>query len=172
MDHLDEISIDDLHRALDVVERKKGTQRLLAAIAYKNGISQSELASWHGVQRRTIYNWLERFETGPIVDAVRDDDRPGRPRKLDGDERSQLVTTLRGPPSEVGYDAPAWTPALVQQFLDETYDVKYSIPSCRRLLKEPRLRYQPSAGSDRGDGDADTGSDGPAGKRSGQWTPR
>ncbi len=42
----------------------------------------------------------------------------------------------------MGVDAPAWTLALVQQYLDETYDVEYSIPSCRRLLKEVRLSYQ------------------------------
>jgi transposase len=31
---------------------------------------------------------------------------------------------------------------LAQQYLDETYDVEYSIPSCRRLLKEAGLSYQ------------------------------
>ncbi len=36
----------------------------------------------------------------------------------------------------------AWTPALVQEFLDETYGVEYSHPSCRRLLKEAGLSYQ------------------------------
>jgi len=30
----------------------------------------------------------------------------------------------------------------VQQYLAETDDVEYSIPSCRRLLKEARLSYQ------------------------------
>ncbi len=42
----------------------------------------------------------------------------------------------------MGVDAPAWTPALVQQYLEETYDVEYAIPSCRRLLKEAGLSYQ------------------------------
>lgn len=35
-----------------------------------------------------------------------------------------------------------WTPALVQEYLEETYGVEYSYPSCRRLLKEARLTYQ------------------------------
>jgi transposase len=34
------------------------------------------------------------------------------------------------------------TPALVNEFLEETYDVEYSLPSCRRLLKEAGLSYQ------------------------------
>ena len=44
MDHLDEISVEELQDALDNVEGNKPTQRLLAAIAYKNGVTQTELA--------------------------------------------------------------------------------------------------------------------------------
>jgi hypothetical protein len=50
--------------------------------------------------------------------------------------------TVHEPPFEVGYDAPAWASALVQEFLAEMYGVEYSYPSCRRLLKEARLSYQ------------------------------
>lgn len=42
------------------------------------------------------------------------------------------------PPEEVGIDAPA----LVQKYLDAIYEVTYSLPSCRRLLKEAGLRNQ------------------------------
>ncbi|WP_425604313.1 helix-turn-helix domain-containing protein [Natrinema gelatinilyticum] len=42
----------------------------------------------------------------------------------------------------MGVDAPAWTPALVQQYLEDSYDVHYSITSCRRSLNEAGLRYQ------------------------------
>jgi len=54
VNHLDEISIEELQTALDNVEGEKPTQRLLAAIAYKNGVSQTELSGWYDVQRRTI----------------------------------------------------------------------------------------------------------------------
>jgi uncharacterized protein YjcR len=60
MDHLDEISVEELQHALNNVEGNKPTQRLTAAIAYKNGVTQTELAEWYGVQRRTIYSWLLR----------------------------------------------------------------------------------------------------------------
>ena len=39
MDHLDDISVEELHDTLDSVEGKKPTQRLLTAIAYKNGVT-------------------------------------------------------------------------------------------------------------------------------------
>lgn len=143
MDHLDEISVEELQTALDNVEGKKPTQRLLAAIAYKNGLTQTELAEWYGVQRRTIYSWLKRLDTDESIEqAVTDAHRSGRKRKLSEQEQKEFEEIVHESPEEVGVDAPAWTPALVQQYLDETYDVEYSIPSCRRLLKEAGLSYQ------------------------------
>nr|WP_206335677.1 IS630 family transposase [Natronolimnobius sp. AArcel1] len=129
--------------ALDNVDKKKPTQRLLAAIAYKNGVDQTELAEWYDVERRTIYSWLKRLDTDESLEqAVSDAHRSGRNRKLSEKEQEQFEATVHESPEEVGLDAPAWTPALVQQYLEETYDVEYSIPSCRRLLKEAGLSYQ------------------------------
>ncbi len=143
VNHLDEISVEELQDALDNVDNKRPTQRLLAAIAYKNGVSQTELAEWHDVQRRTIYSWLNRLDTdGSLEQAVSDDKRTGRKCKISEIQKKKFEETVHEPPTEVGIDAPAWTPALAQDFLEETYGVKYSIPSCRRLLKEAGLSYQ------------------------------
>jgi len=143
VNHLDEISVEELQDALDNVDRKKPTQRLLAAIAYKNGVTQTMLAEWHDVQRRTIYSWLKRLDTDESLEqAVADDKRTGRKQKLSESQQKEFEEAVHEPPEEIGIDAPAWTPALVQEFLEETYGVEYSIPSCRRLLKEAGLSYQ------------------------------
>jgi transposase len=142
MNHLDDISVEDLHDALDTVDGKKQTQRLLAAIAYKNGVTQTELAEWHGVQRKTIYNWLKRLDSGSLEQAVTDDHSPGRPRRLSQEQQNRLEEILRQPPTDVGYDAPAWTTALLSEFLEDHFDVSYSQPSCRRFMREAGLRYQ------------------------------
>jgi hypothetical protein len=63
VNQLDEISIDELQDALDDVDGKKPTQRLLMSIAYKSGVTLTELAEWYDVQRRTIYSWLTRLDT-------------------------------------------------------------------------------------------------------------
>jgi transposase len=143
VNHLDEISVEELQDTLDNVDGKKLTQRLLAAIAYKNGVTQTELAEWYDVQRRMIYSWLTRLDTDESLEhAVSDNKRTGRKRKLSEERQEKFEETVQDPPSEVGIDPPAWTPALVQQFLEETYGGEYSIPSCRRLLKEAGLSYQ------------------------------
>ncbi|MFB6199013.1 MAG: IS630 family transposase [Halobacteriaceae archaeon] len=143
MEHFDKISVDDLHDALDEVEEKTPTQRLLAAIAYKNGVTQTDLAEWYDVERKTIYSWLMRFDTDePLTKAATDNHRSGRKRKLSESQQEEFEQTVQDPPAEVGIDAPAWTPALVKQYLEDTYGVEYSRPSCRRLLKEAGLSYQ------------------------------
>jgi transposase len=140
MGHLENVSVTDLQRALDRVEGKKPTQRLITAIAYKHGVTQTELAAWYGVQRRTIYNWLTRFDDRPIEAAVYDDERPGRPRKLTPDQQEALYATLRDPPTEVGLDETAWTAGLVRRYVEERFGVTYSRSSCRRLLSEATER--------------------------------
>jgi transposase len=138
MPTLSDVTVDELQRALDAVEGKKPTQRLITALAYKHGVTQTELAAWYGVERRTIYNWLSRVEERPIVEAVHDDPRPGRPRKLGPDQQEALTAVLRASPADVGFEASSWTPALVQQYVRDAFDVDYSEPSCRRLLREAR----------------------------------
>jgi len=44
MDHLANVSVERLQRALENIESKRATLRLTAAIPYKNGITQTELA--------------------------------------------------------------------------------------------------------------------------------
>ncbi|WP_139043036.1 IS630 family transposase [Halorubrum tropicale] len=143
MDHLNEISVEELQEALDNVDGNKPTQRLLAAIAYKNGVTQTELAEWYDTERKTIYNWLNRLDTDePLEQAVTDAHRSGRRRKISEKQQKEFEQTVHESPEEIGVDAPAWTPALAQEYLEETYGVDYSIPSCRRLLKEAGLSYQ------------------------------
>ncbi len=109
-------------------------------------MTQTELAEWHDTGRRTIYSWLKRLDTDESLEqAVTDAHRSGRKRKLSEKEQQEFEETVHKSPAEVGIDAPAWTPALVQQYLKKTYDVEYSIPSCRRLLKEAGLTYQKHA---------------------------
>lgn len=134
-----DITVEDLRRALEAVDGKTPAQRLIAAIAYKNGITQTELADWFGVERKTIYNWLARLEEGDLAASARDESRPGRPRKLTGRQIDEIYRTLGHPPTDDGYDAPTWTTGLVQRYIRDRFDVDYSRPSCRRLMQEAGL---------------------------------
>jgi transposase len=142
MDTIERASARDLRKALEEVEGKKPALRLVAAIAHKDGVSQTTLARWFGVERKTVYHWLRRLDPDDIAASVTDDDRPGRPTKLSVQQRSTLYETLEAPPSRAGIDGESWTPELVRDHIRAVYDVSYSLPSCRRLMKEAGLRYR------------------------------
>ncbi|WP_458210556.1 helix-turn-helix domain-containing protein [Haladaptatus sp. NG-SE-30] len=134
MSHLENISTDELRNALENVNDVQATKRLMVAIAYKQGVSQTDLAEWYGLSRKTVYNWLHRFEENSIRKAASDKARPGRPPKLDREEKSEVYQLLDEPPANAGYDAEEWSIPLVQRLLDEQFDVTYSRTSAYRLL--------------------------------------
>lgn len=136
MDNLDAVTDADLRTALNDVEEKTPALRILAAIAHRNGVTQQELADWLGIERKTIYNWLTRIDPENIPDSVRDEPRPGRPRKLDPAQQDALARALEESPDDVGFDEDRWTAPVLRDYVRETFDVEYSLPSCRRLLAE------------------------------------
>lgn len=157
MSTLDETA---LVSALDTVDEKEPAVRLLVAIAHANGVSQTDLAEWIGVERKTVYNWLVRFRESPEdpVAAARDEDRPGRPSKLSETARTDLQEQVRRSPRESGHDRATWTPALLQEHVEDVYGVTYSLGSCRRLLCEAGLEYRrPDPGRDDRSVDATNG---------------
>lgn len=137
MTYLEDITTEELRKHLDRVDEKKPAQRLVAAINYKNGVSPTEIADWYGLSRKTVYNWLNRFDREPIERAVRDRSRPGRPSKLSGSQREQLRELLDKPPSSAGYhERTEWTPELLRRYLDERFGVEYTTRRARTLLGE------------------------------------
>jgi len=112
----------------------KAIKRLTAAREYLEGLSPVEIEDKYGWHHQTVYNWLDRFEERGFEAALYDDSRPGSSPELTDDQFDQFVAVLHDPPEEVGYDAPAWSSALAQQYLIEAFDVSYSQRHVRRLM--------------------------------------
>lgn len=145
MGRLENISAEQLRKYLDKVEKKAETLRLVVGINYKNGITQTELAEWYGVSRTTIHNWLDRLErldTEPFDEVIHDDQRSGRPSKLTESEREELFSVLQTTPSELGVDAPAWSPPLVRAYILEEFDVEYSLRHIRDLMNDAGIVWK------------------------------
>jgi transposase len=137
MARLEQVTADELRTYLDEVDEKRPTLRLVVGINYKGGMAKSELADWYGISRTTVHNWLDRLERlaeEPFEDVIYDADRPGRPTKLNVEQWDEFVSILEESPTEVGIDAPYWSPNLVQIFIGEEYGVEYSRRHIRELL--------------------------------------
>jgi transposase len=127
MDKLDDISAGTLRDRLGEVENAKAAQRLMVALAYKDGVTVATMSERYGIPASTLYYWLDRFENRSLDDAIEDEKRPGRPSKLDADERERFETALRESPRALGYDNEEWTAALAQHHLEREFGVSYSI---------------------------------------------
>ena len=136
MDKLDEVPGDELRAHLEETEDPKAVKRLMVALAYKDGVSVSQLSARYGIPRSTVYYWLDRFADESVADAVVDDPRPGRPSELDDDERNRLAAALSDSPAEHGFDDGDWTPDRVREYLEQSFGVSYSTGHVRRLLRE------------------------------------
>jgi transposase len=141
MARLENFSVDELEAALDDAEPRE-TKRLLVAIIYKRGPSVPMIAEWLDTREQTIYRWFDRLEEEPISQAVQNRQRSGRPSKLDDADREAFQEAVHSRPDEAGYDQPAWTTKLAQQFLEERFGVGYSRRHVQRLLKDAGLSWQ------------------------------
>jgi len=139
MDRLDDIEIKELHEVREQTEEGKPRERVLAAIGRKQGDEIGTLAERHGVVRKTIRNWLDRFDEESIEEAPYDAPRPGGPSKLDTDEREELFEQLQEAPTELGYDRQAWSPKLLLHHVKEEYGIEYSKAHAYTLLREGGL---------------------------------
>lgn len=136
MIRLETVPLDELYEALDDATEKKEVQRLMVAILYKQGPSVPMIADWFDMREGTVYRWFDRLESEPVEEAIRDRPKPGRPPKLTDDQRDTFEEALREPPTERGYDAPVWSPTVARDFLEDEFDVAYTLRHVRRLLNE------------------------------------
>ena len=131
----------------------KAIKRLTAVREYLEGLSPADIEQKYGWDRQTVYNWLNRFEERGFKAALYDDSRPGRPSELSDEQWEQFAEALHEPPEKAGYDDPAWSSALAQQYLVEICDVAFSRRHVRRLMHEAgvspkRPRPKPASADD------------------------
>ena len=136
MGKLDSVSTEALRDRLDGVESAKAAKRLMIALAYTDGVPATTLSDRYGIPASTVYYWLDRFEERPLAEAIEDEPRPGRPRKLAAEEWGRLESTLENPPEEAGFEADNWTPALVCRYLEREFSTTYSEGYIRQAFSD------------------------------------
>ena len=147
MANLENISVGELRQILAEVDDADATQRLMAAITYKeiDSLTQNEAADLYGFSSGWASKWfnrLERLEEEPFEDVVYDESRSGRPAELSEEEHRRFVDALHESPEEAGIDAPAWSVPLAQHYLTEEFGVEYCERYVRRLLSEAGLSWK------------------------------
>lgn len=109
-------------------------RRLRAIELLRKGDPAAEIAAKLGVDRRSVHRWQAAHLSNGI-DALAAQPVPGRPRKLDDDDRARLETLLLKGAMAAGFPTDLWTCPRVVDLIRFEFGVRYHVDHVGRLLR-------------------------------------
>lgn len=135
-------NIKILQKVARTTKDKKLATKLLSIRLVFEGYTIEEAANIANCCVKTVYTNLKRYEEGGIT-ALHAKPIPGKTRKLTNAQEEDLYNTIKNKlPSEVGFAPFAnWTSSLAAQWIDKTYNVKFSDRGVRNIFERIGLSY-------------------------------
>jgi transposase len=99
------------------------------------------VAELFGENGTTVQRWVQRFEEGGL-DALREGERPGRPRMLDARQWRNLQGDLRKSPRDFGLAANLWDGPVLSEHLRRHYKVALGVRQCQRIFRQMGFRLR------------------------------
>jgi len=122
-------------------EESRYDHRLHGLLLVANGQSCRSVGELLGEAATTIQRWVHRFEAGGF-EALRDGERPGRPRALGARQWRQLERDLRRSPEAFGLTENLWDGQLLSEHLHKHYGVALSVRQCQRIFHQMGFRLR------------------------------
>ncbi len=109
--------------------------RIQGILLSLDGHSTGDIARQLKIHRSTVPTWIEHWnEQGD--EGLWEGHRPGRPRRLDAQQREKLSDILDSGPVAYGLETGIWTSPLVAQVIREEFAQDYHPGHVRKLLKQ------------------------------------
>ena len=115
-------------------------RRRRAVALLRAGQGATEVARMVGADRRSVYRWAERADSGGLR-ALKSTPHPGRRPKLTGVQSQRLSRELLRGPLEHGFETDLWTGPRVGVVIRRLFGVRYHPEYVPRLLR--RLGWSP-----------------------------
>jgi transposase len=109
-------------------------RRLKAWKLLREGVAPVDVARRVGVDRRSVRRWRAQGEHGGRR-ALAGRSSPGRPPRLDTEQREQLVACLLAGAETCGFPTPLWTCPRVAELIRRRFRVRYHVDHVGRLLR-------------------------------------
>lgn len=122
-------------------EESRYDHRLHGLLLVSAGQSCRDVARLFGDDATTVQRWVGRFEKGGL-ESLREGERPGRPRTLDGSQWRKLEGDLRKTPRDFGLNATMWDGPMLAEHLRRTYRVELGVRQCQRLFRRMGFRLR------------------------------
>ena len=121
----------------------------------QDGWKQTDIAEALGVSEGAVSQWMKKAREGG-KEALKTEPRPGRPRKLSEEERTEkLPSLLEKGPEYFGFRGEVWTRKRVRKIIKEEFGVEYDVSQVGRILgRIGWSRQKPDHRSDKRDEEA------------------
>jgi len=116
-------------------EESRYDHRLHGLLLLAAGHSCQDVAALFGEDDTTVQRWVHRFEQGGLT-ALREGERPGRPRSLDAAQWQELQADLRRSPREFGLTADTWNGSTLSRHLQSRFGVQLGVRQCQRIFRQ------------------------------------
>lgn len=120
-------------------EESRYQHRLHGLLLLAAGHSCQEVAQLFGEDDTTVQRWVHRFEQGGLR-ALRETERPGRPRSLSPAQWRELREDLQKAPQDSGLQAAAWDGVSLSEHLRRRFGVRLGIRQCQRIFRQMGMR--------------------------------
>jgi transposase len=114
-------------------------RRLKALAMLQDGLSTKSIAGQLKVTERSVRRWKVAISQGDRA-ALAPRHNTGRAKKMTEEQWLSLRMILNAGPEKLGFEAKAWTCALVRNAIMRHLSITYHIDHVRRLLREAGWR--------------------------------
>jgi transposase len=129
----DEIALlRDLYKKFEKENDVRSILRVKALIAYYKGVSPEVIAECYEISRKTLKNWIKRFESDVQLD---DFPRSGRPSKLPEEKQEELRQMIEAQNQRI------WVARHVVVLLTTVFHVCYSVKYLPEFLGKLGLSF-------------------------------
>jgi transposase len=110
-------------------------RRAHCVLGYIDGRSVISMADALGINRTAITKWLSWYNAEG-ADGLRTSPRPGRAPRLTEEQRAEVVRVVEAGPIAAGFSSGVWVGALVGEWIDKRFGVRYHPQHIPRLLHQ------------------------------------
>jgi len=122
-------------------EESRYDHRLHGLLLVTAGQSCRQVAELFGEDGTTVQRWVRRFEEVGL-EGLREGERSGRPRMLEGRQWRKLQGDLRKSPRDFGLAATLWDGPVLAEHLRRRYGVDLGVRQCQRIFRQMGFRLR------------------------------
>lgn len=105
--------------------------RVFAVNMVLSGTPASQVGASAGVSKAAVTGWVKTADEHGF-DALRTQQRPGRPSKLTSRQLEEIDAALQANPQDYGFHV--WDGPSLSSYIKSRYDIDMSIRQCQRLF--------------------------------------